>query len=80
MGASDARSNRLRNAMTNEVKLAQTLAGPMPLTGPLVAISMLRGTPDRTRTCGLLLRRQALYPLSYGCVIPSIRNHPGTVS
>ena len=26
----------------------------------------LGGTPDRTRTCGLLLRRQALYPLSYG--------------
>ena len=28
----------------------------------------IRGTPDRTRTCGLLLRRQALYPLSYGRV------------
>ena len=26
------------------------------------------GTPGRTRTCGLLLRRQALYPLSYGRV------------
>lgn len=24
------------------------------------------GTPERTRTSGLLLRRQALYPLSYG--------------
>ncbi len=28
------------------------------------------GTPGRTRTCGLLLRRQALYPLSYGRVVP----------
>jgi hypothetical protein len=27
------------------------------------------GTPDRIRTCDLLLRRQALYPLSYGRVI-----------
>ncbi len=27
------------------------------------------GTPDRTRTCGLLLRRQALYPLSYGRIV-----------
>src|SRR5699024_4112394 len=25
-----------------------------------------KGAPDRTRTCGLLLRRQTLYPLSYG--------------
>jgi hypothetical protein len=24
------------------------------------------GSPDRTRTCDLSLRRQALYPLSYG--------------
>ena len=27
---------------------------------------LLSGTPGRTRTCDLLLRRQALYPLSYG--------------
>jgi hypothetical protein len=26
----------------------------------------IMGTPERTRTSGLLLRRQALYPLSYG--------------
>ena len=26
----------------------------------------LLNIPDRTRTCNLLLRRQALYPLSYG--------------
>ena len=25
--------------------------------------------PDRSRTCNLLLRRQALYPLSYGHAI-----------
>ncbi len=24
------------------------------------------GAPDRSRTCGTLLRRQVLYPLSYG--------------
>ena len=29
---------------------------------------LLSGTPGRTRTCDLLLRRQALYPLSYGRV------------
>ena len=27
---------------------------------------VLVGAPDRIRTCGLLLRRQTLYPLSYG--------------
>jgi hypothetical protein len=26
----------------------------------------INGVPGRDRTCGLLLRRQALYPLSYG--------------
>lgn len=33
------------------------------------------GTPERTRTSGLLLRRQALYPLSYGRrnAVPSIK-------
>ncbi len=27
------------------------------------------GAPGRIRTCGLLLRRQTLYPLSYGGVV-----------
>jgi hypothetical protein len=27
---------------------------------------LLDGAPGRIRTCGLLLRRQTLYPLSYG--------------
>ena len=31
--------------------------------------STVFGTPGRTRTCGLLLRRQALYPLSYGRIL-----------
>jgi hypothetical protein len=35
------------------------------------------GTPDRTRTCGLLLRRQALYPLSYGRSVVSIAHRNG---
>ena len=31
------------------------------------AVDLLNtGAPDRIRTCGLLLRRQTLYPLSYG--------------
>lgn len=29
-------------------------------------VSDSRGAPGRTRTCNLLLRRQTLYPLSYG--------------
>jgi hypothetical protein len=28
--------------------------------------TFLKSAPDRIRTCGLLLRRQTLYPLSYG--------------
>ena len=35
---------------------------------PRAAIINRGGTPERTRTSGLLLRRQALYPLSYGRV------------
>jgi hypothetical protein len=37
-----------------------------PFSAPLQGFS---GTPGRIRTYGLLLRRQALYPLSYGRVI-----------
>ena len=29
-------------------------------------VECLNGAPGRTRTCGPLLRRQMLYPLSYG--------------
>ena len=32
---------------------------------PLRRRALARGAPDRIRTCGLLLRRQTLYPLSY---------------
>jgi hypothetical protein len=32
----------------------------------LASTGDLDGTPDRTRTCGLLVRNQTLYPLSYG--------------
>jgi hypothetical protein len=28
-----------------------------------------RNTPDRIRTCNLLLRRQAIYPLIYGRMV-----------
>src|SRR5690606_21140098 len=31
-----------------------------------LCVSSSGGTPGRIRTCGLLLRRQTLYPLSYG--------------
>ena len=38
---------------------------------PRAAIINRGGTPERTRTSGLLLRRQALYPLSYGRMFPA---------
>lgn len=41
---------------------------PRQLPGRAKSLWMIViGTPGRTRTCGLLLRRQTLYPLSYGC-------------
>ena len=40
------------------------------VSNPPRSVGVLRqlpiGAPGRIRTCGLLLRRQTLYPLSYG--------------
>ena len=45
----------------------QVMAGfSNPALTCFTRVCVFPGTPDRTRTCGLLLRRQALYPLSYG--------------
>lgn len=33
--------------------------------------------PDRIRTCGLLFRRETLYPLSYGDMRAEARNRTG---
>ena len=42
------------------------LAGPGADSRQSSSDTVLDGAPDRIRTCGLLLRRQTLYPLSYG--------------
>jgi hypothetical protein len=43
---------------------------------------LFRSAPGRIRTCGLLLRRQALYPLSYGreCRRDGCSNLPAAVT
>lgn len=41
-------------------------SGIVPKSRPRPKGDEKNGAPDRNRTCGPLLRRQLLYPLSYG--------------
>src|SRR5665213_1149840 len=43
----------------------------------IVQVLSKNGTPDTNRTCDPLLRRQLLYPLSYGGVLPLILSCAG---
>ena len=37
------------------------------------ADAAMRNTPGRNRTCGLRLRKPALFPLSYGCLVAPVQ-------
>ena len=53
----------------------------VPKVGLDRLLGLCGGTPGRTRTCDLLLRRQALYPLSYGREhVPDALHRPGTAA
>ena len=50
--------------------MTQDMVGGEPVEGIagewVLTLRTWSGAPNRIRTCGLLLRRQTLYPLSYG--------------
>src|SRR5215203_5001706 len=87
-GAPEASHGAWRQVMpspTLEVYVHHSMRVPEPFafdgfarttTEDFRVLNINEGTPERTRTSGLLLRRQALYPLSYGRILPGGRLYP----